>query len=76
VQYEPSIVSFDFNELRCSACTMGKDRLGWGYAMQATDQINTLRLAQKRSTSKSSLPNDDYAKVMDRLELGSFIIMR
>lgn len=55
---------------------MGKDRIGWNYAMQTTDHVHTLRSVQKSLTLKSSLVSDDFATAMDRLELGAIVVMR
>jgi hypothetical protein len=51
---------------------MGKDRVGWLYALQAVEAMRTLRKTESRRLIETGLLANDFKQLMDRIEMGQF----
>ncbi|CRG86953.1 Nitrogen assimilation transcription factor nirA [Talaromyces islandicus] len=57
----------------CSCATvMGKDRVGWLYALQAIEGMRTLRRTESRRVIETGLLAHDLKQLLDRIEMGQF----
>lgn len=51
---------------------MGKDRIGWVYALQAVEGMRTLRRTESRRVIETGLLAKDLKQLLDRIEMGQF----
>ena len=58
-----------------STTVMGKDRLGWIYAIQLAEYVRVLRTSQSRIIANCSLAGQRICRMLDRLELSMFNAM-
>lgn len=51
---------------------MGKDRVGWLYALQAVEAMRTLRRTASRRVIETGLLAKDLKQLLDRIEMAQF----